>query len=145
MSNKEKILDMRYTRHMRPTDIAKKLKVSKPYITKVIKGDKRYFRARENQKMTNKQKNKDETKEIIYAKREHHRSEYEAMKLQHIKDVRGLSERPKYISKLNIAKWNRSAYGYATSASHLILRDNVTASYAMPKKVSHVISPHSIK
>lgn len=37
MSNKEKIIDLFYIKHLKPVDIALKLDVSNSYVTKVIK------------------------------------------------------------------------------------------------------------
>lgn len=94
MTSKEKIdkiIQMRFKEHMRPSDIAKKLGVSKPYITKIIKTDKRYFKERVKQKKLNKKKNREETKLIIYTKRELEKQQYEFMKWQHIKAVIELS------------------------------------------------------
>ena len=40
---KDKIIDLFYEKHLRPSDIAKQLKVAKSYITKVIQKDSRYI------------------------------------------------------------------------------------------------------
>lgn len=37
MSNKEKIIDLFYSEHLKPVDIALKLNVSNAYVSKVIK------------------------------------------------------------------------------------------------------------
>ena len=40
---KDKIIDLFYEKHLRPSDIAKQLKVAKSYITKVIQKDSIYI------------------------------------------------------------------------------------------------------
>ena len=42
MKNKQKILDYYYNLKNKPSEIATKLQVSRAYVTKVIKNDKRY-------------------------------------------------------------------------------------------------------
>ena len=40
---KEKIIELFFEKHLKPTEIAKKLKVGMPYITKIIQKDSRYI------------------------------------------------------------------------------------------------------
>ena len=53
MSNKEKIIDLFYIKHLNPVDIALKLDISNNYVTKVIKKDSRYHKEKfkENNKI----------------------------------------------------------------------------------------------
>lgn len=44
MNTTATITKLFYEEHLRPTDIASKLKVAKSYITKVIQKDDRYFK-----------------------------------------------------------------------------------------------------
>ena len=55
---KDKIIDLFYEKHLRPSDIAKQLKVAKSSITKVIQKDSRYIEEKESRKAKNKEKNK---------------------------------------------------------------------------------------
>ena len=57
-SNKDKIIQMYYNEHLRPTDISKVLNVDNGYITRIIKQDERYQTEKEQRKQFNKQKNK---------------------------------------------------------------------------------------
>lgn len=41
-SNKDKIIQMYYNEHLRPTDISKALNIDNGYITRIIKQDERY-------------------------------------------------------------------------------------------------------
>ena len=52
---KDKIIDLFYEKHLRPSDIAEQLKVAKSYITKVIQKDSRYIEEKESRKAKNKE------------------------------------------------------------------------------------------
>ena len=68
-SNKEQIIQMYYTQHLRPTDIAQALNIDNGYITRIIKQDERYYEKKQQRKDFNKQKNKNNTIEYIKATR----------------------------------------------------------------------------
>ncbi|MFR2571682.1 MAG: hypothetical protein ACLS90_08390 [Clostridia bacterium] len=40
---------------------------------------------------------------------------------------------------------NRSAYDYDKNSSDLVLKDNINAGYAIPKRVSNIVNPNMIK
>ena len=61
---KDKIIELFFEKHLRPTEIAKKLKIGMPYITKIIQKDSRYIREKETRRQENKEKNK--TQKRIY-------------------------------------------------------------------------------
>ena len=62
---KDKIIELFFEKHLRPTEIAQKLKIGMPYITKIIQKDSRYIREKETRRQENKEKNK--TQKRIYA------------------------------------------------------------------------------
>ncbi len=68
---KEKIIELFFEKHLKPTEIAKKLKIGMPYITKIIQKDSRYIREKETRRQENKEKNK--TQKRIYAQKEEKR------------------------------------------------------------------------
>ena len=72
---KDKIIELFFEKHLKPVDIAKKLDVKMPYITKIIQKDSRYIQEKEVRKQDNKEKQK--TQKRIYAqnKREKERQE----------------------------------------------------------------------
>ena len=82
MSNKEKIIDLFYIKHLKPVDIALKLDVSNSYVTKVIKKDSRYHKEKTQRKQQNKLKHKEQTIEYIKAKQKSNKDSYEALKYQ---------------------------------------------------------------
>ena len=47
IAKNEDIIRFFYEEHKRPTDIAEELKVSKPYITKIIQKDEKYIKEKE--------------------------------------------------------------------------------------------------
>ena len=78
---KDKIIELFFEKHLKPVDIAKKLDVKMPYITKIIQKDSRYIQetgkkhenktTKKNRKLKNeymhktKEKKKDKKNKII--------------------------------------------------------------------------------
>ena len=144
---KDKIIELFYNQHLRPTDISNKLKVKMPYITRIIQTDSRYIEEKEVRKQENKEKQK--TQKRIYAqnKREKERQEkqdYQKLLVQINNDNKFLSTKKK-VSDLKYAKWNRSAYDYDENTSDLILKDKIVAGFNVAKRVSNIVNPNSIK
>lgn len=144
---KDKIIDLFYEKHLRPSDIAKQLKVSKSYITKVIQKDSRYIEEKESRKAKNKEKNKIQKRVCAKNRREkekQERQEYEKLMLLINNDNVILSTKKKE-SDLQDAKWNRSVYEYDENSSDLVLNPNVNAGYNLAKRVRNIVNPDSIK
>ncbi len=144
---KEKIIELFFTKHLRPTEIAKKLKVGMPYITKIIQKDSRYIREKETRRQENKEKNK--TQKRIYAqnrrkKEKEEKQEYQKLLIQINRDNEYLSTKKKE-NDLQFVNCNRSAYDYDKNSSDLVLKDNINAGYAVPKRVSNIVNPNMIK
>ena len=144
---KDKIIELFYNEHLRPTDIFKELKVKMPYITRIIQTDSRYIEEKEARKQESKEKQK--TQKRIYAqnKREKERQEkqdYQKLLVQINDDNKFLSTKKK-VSDLKYAKWNRSAYDYDENTSDLILKDKILAGFNVAKRVSNIVNPNSIK
>lgn len=144
---KDKIIELFYNQHLRPTDISNKLNVKMPYITRIIQTDSRYIEEKETRKQENKEKQK--TQKRIYAqnRREKERQEkqdYQKLLVQINNDNKFLSTKKKE-SDLKYAKWNRSAYNYDENTSDLILKDKIVAGFNVAKRVSNIVNPNSIK
>ena len=144
---KDKIIELFFMKRLKPVDIAKKLKVGMPYITKIIQKDERYIEEKESRKTENKEKQK--TQKRIYAqnKREKEREEkqdYQKLLTLINNDNRFLSTKKKE-DDLQYAKWNRSVYEYDKNTSDLVLKDSVNAGYAIAKRVSNIVNPDMIK
>ena len=144
---KDKIIDLFYEKHLRPSDIAEQLKVAKSYITKVIQKDSRYIEEKESRKAKNKEKNKIQKRVCAKNRREkekQERQEYEKLMILINNDNVILSTKKKE-NDLQEAKWNRSVYEYDENSSDLVLNPNVNAGYNIAKRVRNIVNPDSIK
>ena len=143
---KDKIIDLFYEKHLRPSDVAEQLKVAKSYITKVIQKDSRYIEEKESRKAKNKEKNKIQKRVCAKNRREKEKEkqEYEKLMLLINNDNVILSTKKKK-SDLQDAKWNRSVYEYDENSSDLVLNPNVNAGYNLAKRVRNIVNPDSIK
>lgn len=144
---KEKIIELFFIKHLKPVDIAKKLKVGMPYITKIIQKDSRYIREKETRRQENEEKSK--TQKRIYAqnrrkKEKEEKQEYQKLLVQINRDNEYLSTKKKE-NDLQFVNSNRSAYDYDKNSSDLILKDNINAGYTVPKRVSNIVNPNMIK
>ena len=72
---KDKIIELFYNQHLRPTDISKKLNVKMPYITRIIQTDSRYISEKETRKQENREKQKNQKRIYAQNKREKERQE----------------------------------------------------------------------
>jgi len=141
---KDKIIDLFYEKHLRPSDIAKQLKVAKSYITKVIQKDSRYIEEKKSRKAKNKEKNKIQKRVCAKNRRKKEKQEYEKLILLINNDNVILSTKKKE-NDLQDAKWNRSVYEYDENSSDLVLNPNVNAGYNLAKRVRNIVNPDSIK
>ena len=144
---KDKIIDLFYEKHLKPSDIANELKVAKSYITKVIQKDSRYIEEKESRKAENKEKNKIQKRVCAKNRREkekQERQEYEKLMLLINNDNVILSTKKKE-NDLQDAKWNRSVYEYDENSSDLVLNPNVNAGYNLAKRIRNIVNPDSIK
>ncbi len=98
-SNKDKIIQMYYIEHLRPTDIEKTLNVDNGYITRIIKQDERYEKEKYQRKQFNKHTNKEKTIACIRATRHSQKEDYEILQYQLAMDSK-IESRNGVISKL---------------------------------------------
>ena len=147
---KDKIIELFYNQHLRPTDISNKLKVKMPYITRIIQTDSRYIEEKEARKQENREKQKEQKRIYAQNKREKERQEkqekqdYQKLLVQINNDNKFLSTK-RQVSDLKYAKWNRSAYDYDENTSDLILKDKIVTGFNVAKRVSNIVNPNSIK
>ena len=141
---KDKIIELFYEKHLRPTDIAQELNVVKSYVTKIIQSDSRYVQEKELRKNNNKEKNKIVKREYIQKKRAKEKQEYLAMLIQINKDNEYLSNK-KQLSDLQFAKWNRQMYEYCKNSSDLQLKSGINVGYNVPKRIRNVVNASSIR
>ena len=134
MSNKEKIIDLFYSEHLKPVDIALKLNVSNAYVSKVIKKDSRYLEEKNQRKQQNELKHKERTIEYMKLKQKSNKDSYEDLKAQLKQDAEELSY---YfdISDRSFRKFNSSAYKYNAKKKRFEIDRKLTVSIDVPKVV----------
>ena len=91
-----------YDEHLRPTDIAKQIGVSKSYVTKIIQKDERYIKEKEYRSTQSRERHKVCKRNYINKKRQADKQEYQSMIIQINKDNEYLSTR-KEISDIDFA------------------------------------------
>lgn len=144
---KDKIIELFFTKHLRPVDISKKLKVGMPYITKIIQKDSRYIEEKEARKLESKEKNKIQKRMYAQNKRKkekQEKQEYQKLLVQINRDNEYLSTKKKE-SDLQFANWNRSAYKYDKDSSDLVLKNDINTGFNVAKRVSNIVNPNTIK
>ena len=144
MLKEVEIIRLYYEEHKRPTDIADMLKVSKPYITKVIQKDDRYIKEKEFRSSISKEKRKESKRNDARKRRKQAKEEYQAI-INQINTDNIIVSRQTRLSNIEFAKWNRGAYKQDKVSGDLILRDNINAGYNAPKRVSNIVNADCIK
>lgn len=134
MEKKQQIIFLYYEKGLIQTEIANKLNVSKAYITKIIKKDKRYQEEKQKRKSNNKLKNKQETKIYIKKKRENDKILNERVRKQHIQASMELSGRQS-ISNRNFRNWNKSIYEFNPKNKTYNLKKDIIVSKDVPRKI----------
>lgn len=138
MSNKEKIIVLFFNEKLSIIEIADKLKITKQYVSKIVRQDTRYAKERETRKLNNKEKQKKRVKDYIYNKRKKERQERlnAIVEMQHIQASCELSGR-KTINNRAYRNWNSSIYEYHNKTKEYRIKKDYQdkVSYAVPKKI----------
>ena len=133
-----------YEEHLRPTDIAKQIGVSKSYITKIIQKDERYIEEKGYRVSQSKERHKACKRNYINKKRQADKQEYQAMIIQINKDNEYLSTKKK-LSDEAFSNWNRGMFDYDKNSSALILKAGINVGFDVPRKVSNIVNPSCIR
>ncbi len=135
-TQKDKIINLFYIKHLKVKEIAEITKVTSAYVTKVIKTDFRYMEEKNFRKEKSKERRKQDQNNFIKQKREKKRIEdnYEFVKSQHIEASIELSKSKKLTDE-NYRKWNKSAYKYNPSKHRYEFREELGRSYDVPKYI----------
>ena len=144
IAKNEDIIRFFYEEHKRPTDIAEELKVSKPYITKIIQKDEKYIKEKEYRSNISKENHKACKRNYINKRRQTEKQEYQAMIIQINKDNEYLSTQIQ-ISDLDFARWNRQMFRYDKNSSDLVLRRGFTFACDVPKRIRNVVNGGNIR
>ena len=133
---KEKILDLFFNEHLKQVDIAEMLDISKQYVSKIVKADSKYEKAKENKLKQNAIKRKEYLKEYFktYQRSKCEDNSYENLKAQLNQDTLELSYYSD-ISDYAFAKWNISAY-HRNKKGNLVLNKDLKVGFNVPKTIN---------
>ena len=133
---KEKILDLFFNEHLKQVDIAEMLDISKQYVSKIVKADSKYEKAKENKLKQNAIKRKEYLKEYFktYQRTKCEDNSYENLKAQLNQDTLELSYYSD-ISDYAFAKWNISAY-HRNKKGNLVLNKDLKVGFNVPKTIN---------
>ena len=137
MNNKEQILDLFYNKNLKQCEIVKQLNLSKQYVSKIVRADKRYTKVKEFRKQENAEKRK------IYMK--NYFKDYERSKKQDDsyielmalleQDAKELSYSYNTISDYAFAKWSPNAY-HTNKKGNLALNSGLKVGSDVPKSIN---------
>ena len=133
---KENIIELFYNKHLKVKEIAQKLNVSSPYVTKIIKRDDRYIQEKIFRKSVSENKRKIAQNEFIKKKREKQKIDdnYSYVQLQHEQATSELSK-SSHLSHESYRKWNYSAYSYNPSKKRYEFDTKLGRSADVPKYI----------
>lgn len=140
MTNKEKIIIFYYEEKLNTITISDKLKVSKQYVSKIIRKDIRYNDEKIRRKQESSAKQKNRNIACIKKNRERTKTHNEKinaiLELQHIQASCELSGR-KTINNRAFRNWNPSIYQFHNRTKEYRLKEEFKdkTSYAVPKKI----------
>lgn len=111
MNTKEQILDLYYNQHLKQNEIAKIVGKSNPYISRIVKTDKRNTKEKETRKQTNKEKRKAYLQNyfVNYERPKKNDNTYEQMKAIQKQDAMELSY-SNHLSNYAYVQCNLGAY-----------------------------------
>lgn len=137
MSIKEQVLILYYDSRLKTVEIAQKLQITQPYVSKIIKQDPRYATEKQTRKEVSKQKQKDRFEEYINNKRntDDNKRLSAFLEMQHNQAASELSFGGKTINNRNLRKWCAGAYNYNNDKNRVEFDNSIGRSYAMPKNI----------
>ena len=135
---KEQIIDLFYNKKMSQKAISDELKVSKSYISKVVRTDNRYAQYKSEKMLANKKKHNKQIQTIVETKRKELQFNYAAddliLKKMHNQATSELSKSA-HLSNENYRKWNISAYTYNSSKKRYEFDEQLGRSSDVPKYI----------
>lgn len=138
MTKKERINILYYEEKLNTVEIADKLKITKQYVSKVIKTDSRYIKEKETRKIKSAERHRKQKKEYARKKRQSIQNERldASIDVLHRQASFELSQR-RTINNRAFRNWNSSIYGYYKKTKEYRLKKEFEnkVSYAVPKKI----------
>ena len=137
MNTKEQILDLYYNEHLKQNEIAKIIGKTCPYVSKVVKTDKRNKQEKESRKKTNAENRKVYLQEYFktYNRPKKDDNRYEQMVAQQKQDAMELSYTTNIMSDYAFATWNLSAY-HTNSKGNLVVDRKLKVGFDIPKTIN---------
>ena len=138
MNKKERIIVFYYEEKLNTIEIANKLKVTKQYVSKVIKTDSRYINEKTTRKLETTIRHRNQKKEFARKKRQSSKNERldDSMDILHRQASFELSKGTT-INNRAFRNWNSSIYDYHDRAKEYRVKKDFEnkVSYAVPKKI----------
>ena len=137
MSNKDKILDLFYNKHLKQKEIANIVGTSTQYVSKVVRADSRIKQEKECRKQTNSEKRKIYMQNYFktYSRPKKVDLAYQQMIAQLEQDILELSFKNNNISDYAFAKWNSSAY-HTNTKGNLVIDRKLKVGFDVPKSIN---------
>lgn len=136
LDTKEQILNLYYNEHLKQNEIAKIVGKSCPYISKVVKTDKRNKQEKENRKKTNAENRKVYLQEYFktYDRPKKDDNTYEQVLAQQKQDAMELSYNNNTMSDYALAKW--SSIYHTNNKGSLSIDSKLKVGADIPKSIN---------
>lgn len=119
-------------------EIAKKLDISKGAVTQVLKKDKRYIEIKNERKIKNQKRHREETKDYIKTKRKiaQFKNNTDDLILKNMHNQASIEmSQPKRLNNMAYRNWNKSAYSYNEKKRRFEFKEELGRSYDVPKYI----------
>ena len=139
MVDKNKIIVLFYEEKLKQIEIAQRLKISKSFVSKIVREDKRYQEEKNTRKNQNKKKHNKQIQNIVEEKRriQRHKNSVDdlALKVMHNQASLELSQGRKPINNRTYRDWNPSIYKYNEKTQSYRLKKGITVGADVPKNI----------
>ena len=137
MENQENILDLYYNKHLKQSDIATAIGVSKQYVSKIVKKDSRFSKEKQERKNENATKRKDYMKEYFksYNRPKKEDNSYEQLQAQLKQDSIELSYYSGVMNDYAYVKANSSIYENDKNGNKKLIK-GINVGYDVPNAVN---------
>lgn len=135
---KDEILILYFDKKMRQVDIAKKFKISKCMVSRIVQKDSRFIIEKEKRKKCNKEKHKQDTKEYIKSQRrkKQFKNNVDDLILRNMHNQASVElSKPRKITNMAYRNWNTSAYSYNEKKKRFEFREELGRSADVPKYI----------
>lgn len=135
---KDLIIEMYFDKQMKPVEIAKKLKIEKYTVTRILQKDARYLLEKERRKKLNQENHKAKTRECNNNRRKTNqlKNDVDDLVLKRMHDQAStLMSDHKGLSNMAYRDWNKSAFSYNNDKNRYEFREELGRSYDVPKYI----------